>query len=164
MYARVWILRAALSILAIVAAQSASAVVADTGTVTVGVQITPCGLPGSQGGGAFQTLGYSAVPGDTFGSYTPATLTGGKMVYQLSQEFGVGVCTGTGFTRFAVAGFAADPGVNWLSSLVCNGGVTLRPADSFDYFFSNGVAFWNWMGDDLPFSGGQSSACTVVHN
>jgi len=61
------------------------------------------------------------------------------MVYQLWQEFGVGACAGSGFTRFAVAGFGSDPGVNWLSSLSCSG--TLHPANIISYSFGNGIAF-----------------------
>ena len=99
------------------------------------------------------------------GAYAPTALTGGQAVAAIadSDDFS-GMCFGN-FSFVTVAGFSADPGSNWLTSVACNGiANTSAAARSYSYNAVAGSATWYW---DQRFGFIDiwgNVGCTVVHN
>lgn len=115
------------------------------------------------GGGA----GYSDGTGGTStgivtGSATGATLTGGKIICEVSSF------NGTNQDRLRVRGFSADPTQSWLSSITVNG-VTHTPATglTYNYDATHNTANWVWNNSVVtPWnvsSPNTYSGCTIKH-
>lgn len=87
--------------------------------------------------------GYSDGSGGTstgvaVGSITGGTLTGGKIICEVSSF------TTLTQDRFRVRGFTTDPGQNWLSSITVNS-VTKTAANlTYSYDATHGTANWIW--------------------
>jgi len=129
----------------------------DNGTLTVGIRGAGIcnGIPNVD-------IGYHS---GIAGSYSPATLTGGRTVSAVFDfRAGGGNC---GYSSsLVVSGFTSNPGFGWLTSIRCNGGATLSSgSSSFTYTSSSGEASWIWTGatNQFGFSSG-SVTCTIVHS
>jgi hypothetical protein len=134
----------------------------DQTTLTSVVNNTSCGSIGQY---SLVVTGYD--PGfSQGGAYTPPTLTGGQTVdalYNLTGQHGP-VCPVLGGTLY-IAGFSADPGASWLSSVTCNGTTLTEVAGSTNYAYDagDGVAHWVWPKTYWNIGTGTYS-CTIVHN
>jgi mannan endo-1,4-beta-mannosidase len=101
-----------------------------------------------------------ANPNPAYGSLVPATTTTGKSYTNLENT--INFATGTNGATLSVSGFAASPGIGWLTSITTNG-VTKTGASAL-YSYSAGVANWQWL--TVPFSLPAlhaSGTVTIVH-
>jgi len=104
--------------------------------------------------------GYSG--GGVLGSYSPTGLAGGQTVANLVDS---GMCSGSQYATFGIAGFSANPGQNWLASLTCNG--ITKTGSSATFTYSNNFATWVWTTSNFGLQGvsqGANVSCTIVHN
>ena len=149
--------------LCIISAQNAGASVSDTGNLVVGFLDYSCVPFG--GTGEIENFGYST---GSYGSYSPATLTGGPVVIGLYTEWSGAGGPSCPFSSIPfvgwlyITGFTSNPGSDWLVSLTCNGTtVTGSNAGTFGYSQA-GEAVWSW---NVDITGGlESTSCTITHN
>ena len=109
--------------------------------------------------------GYANVTGLSFGSYSPSTLTGGKVVAEVFDRTVAGspMNCPTPSVVLAISGFTASPGSTWVTSITCNGVKLTTPGIGFGY--SSGLATWTWNSSHpFGFQPGVKYTCTIVHN
>ncbi len=123
----------------------------DPGVLTVGTRI-----PSSCVGGVLPLIQSGFIAG-SLGSYSPASLTGGKTLLQL---YDYEVCANA--TVMQVSGFSSNPGSTWLSSVSCGGGA-LTGSGAASFGFAGGVASWTWA-TALGFANQTTLNCTILHN
>jgi hypothetical protein len=143
-----------LSLVLLATSQVANATSSDAGTLTVGVI-----SGGSCTAGPLVDSGYVSV--FSKGSYSPTGLTGGKTVALLIDY---AVCST--MSELDVAGFSANPGTTWLTSVTCNGVKNNASAGNFIYIPAAGEAIWQWPQTFgfLALGSGSTVSCTIVHN
>jgi hypothetical protein len=104
--------------------------------------------------------GYSG--GGFLGSYSPTGLSGGETIANIVDS---GSCSGSEFSTVGIAGFSANPGQDWLTSITCNG--VTKSGSSATYSFSNQFATWVWTTSNFGLQSiaqGTNVTCTFVHN
>jgi hypothetical protein len=124
----------------------------DNATLKVGRLSTP---------GCGGTIHFSGYQNGNFGSYSPATLTGGETVADVYE----GDCNlHPTKAELRITGFSVDPGQLWLTSITCNG-VALS-ASSATYSYGGGLAFWSWntVWGLYALSVGTNVSCSITHN
>lgn len=127
----------------------------DTATLQLGAySVSGCG---------WLVLGYNDTL--SFGSYSPTGLTGGETVTALSDINSFAGCPSTAI--LAVSGFASNPGVDWLTSVTCNGVTNPVSSATFEYL-GGGQAQWQWSQIfgffGLILAKESNTTCTIVHN
>jgi hypothetical protein len=124
----------------------------NSGTLTVGRTATNCG-------GGFQIL--SGFDASLFGSYSPATLTGGDAVVTIIDN--TNTCASS-ISTVSISGFLSNPGSSWLTTITCNSVENTGSGGSFSY--SAGTSTWVWSRQFglIGKSIGSTVSCTIVHN
>jgi len=157
MNARQWIGWSVLLVVGSMAMAAADAAT-DDATLSVGaLTITRC--PIAPNFGSITLSGYA--PG-VYGSYSPIGLTGGKSVAGIGDLTAQGGCIVGARSHLSVAGFTADPGTGWLTSVTCN--ETTRASGTAVYSYSSGTATWTWHTRTFGFTNGTLIGCSIVHN
>lgn len=106
-----------------------------SGAITNSFNITAAVM----GGGAGYSDGSAGTStGVATGSITGGTLTGGKIICEVSTFSGLSQ------DRFRVRGFSGDPGINWLKSVTVNA-VTKTSANlTYSWDATHSTANWIW--------------------
>lgn len=124
----------------------------NTGTLLVGVgPVTSCGRYGNLP----SYWGFTSSP--AVGSYSPTGLTGGKAVVAIVSDDPL---CGAPYNVVIISGFSANPGVNWFTSITCNG-VTIVPSGG-TYTYGGGRATWI-MGSSFGLQLVTTTSCTIAH-
>jgi len=121
----------------------------DNGTLDAGIHIIQNGCVPAQ-----ILVGY--LPGLSAGSYSPTALTGGKTITAL---YDYNCFNGMSWAQLQVSGFSSDPGLNWLTSVTCNG--VIRTPYSYTYRGAN--VSWRFSPLGLSATAGPVS-CSITHN
>lgn len=101
------------------------------------------------------TIGYAAD--GPLGSITPSNVLGdAKTIQNLlwSQN--------TQVVQLAIAGFAADPGIGYLTSLGINDNARILSGASAGYSYGFGTAQWQWGGQVAVFAPGGTYNCETI--
>jgi len=134
---------------------SPAAQAATTAYVTNTPTLVQGGLADTDSG--YEWLGFT--PEVSIGSISPATLTGGRTVVALFDEF-PGVPPNFGCLN--IGGFSADPGPAWLSTVTAIGVTRTAISANYQYgLYGPGIGTWCW--GLFGFTGGGSSTVTIVH-
>lgn len=131
----------------------------DAGTLTVGHAV--------YSGCSTILSGYNSAL--SFGAYSPTGLTGGETVVNIFDSLSFSYPGCPDYSALYVSGFASNPGVDWLTSITCNG-VTNSVSGATYTYLGSGEAEWQWSTlFNLTFNGQGGSlsgnvGCTIVHN
>jgi hypothetical protein len=108
----------------------------------------------------------TAIPS---GSYSPTGLAGGETVQGVFDSISVTYPGCPFYSELLVGGFASNPGVNWLTSVTCNGITNPVSTATFTYL-GGGQAMWKWTTlfqlsfDSTGHAVSGNVSCTIVHN
>jgi hypothetical protein len=108
----------------------------------------------------------SAIPS---GSYSPTGLAGGEAVQGVFDSLSFSYPACPDYSELLVGGFASNPGVNWLTSITCNGITNPVSTATFTYL-GGGQAMWKWTTlfnlsfDSTGHAVTGNVSCTIVHN
>ena len=128
----------------------------------IGVLTVETGSAGCLGSYA---SGFRTSP--PIGAYSPVALTGGNTVSFLHDVlYLLDPCSPLPGTSLAstlgVSGFSSNPGIDWLTSVTCNGR-TLSGSSAF-FSYNAGTAQWRWFNQAFGLLTLTSTTCTIVHN